>query len=839
MRRTLSCRSTPPAPSEPPAARARSALVLPAVLVVTLLSAVPVQKAAWAQGAESARKTYSVPAGTLEDALNRFARQAGITLAFDPALVAGKRAAVLRGDYTTQDGVAILLAPHRLEAVRAANGTYSLRPLPSAAPKPEPGAAETALPTITVEGTAERESAWGPAKGYVAKRSATGSKTDTPLIETPQTVNVVTRDEVAARAVQNISQALSYTPGLLTEMYGPVTRDDYFNIRGFDSPQYLDGTRLLASGYAQLRIEPYGLERIEVLKGPASVLYGQNPPGGLVNMVSKRPLDVPFHEIQVLGGSFDRVQGGLDLSGPIDSEGRFLYRFVGLARGSETQVDFSQDNRYFAAPSFTWRPDENTSLTFLSHYQKDEVEGNTIQWLPPEGSRLPNPNGKIPINRNIGEPGYDHYRREQYGVGYAFEHHVNELWTFRQNLRYARVESDHPTVYTLGYLLGDDGNPLDYRTIERGAGLWRDRAGTFTLDTQLQGSFETGPLRHTALMGVDYRSLSGKRAIGFTSVDNLDIYNPVYGSPVVKPTPDLFLFQDQDQVGLYGQDQIKYGGWIATIGVRNDWAMTDTLEDDRFFGTRTKTRQDDEAFTYRTGLTYLFDSGFAPYFSYSESFEPAAGTNFAGTPFKPTTGQQYEVGIKYQPPGINAFISLAAFHLTQQNVLTPDPDPAHIGFQIQTGEARSRGFELEGKATLTEGLDLTAGYAFIDSETTRTNEPDQLGKDLPLTPRSQGSAWLDYTFQGGTLAGFGLGGGVRYVGSSYGDLNNSLKTSSYTLIDAVVHYDLGKLHESLKGARLAVNLTNAFDREYLADCGFGLCYYGNRRTVLASLRYNW
>lgn len=698
------------------------------------------------------------------------------------------------------------------------------------------------LGTVTVTAEVPTETAWGPMQGYVATQSATGSKTDTPVLETPQTINVVGREEIRARASQNISNALSYTPGIQTEMFGPSTRDDYFNIRGFDGTQYLDGTRLEGTNYANLRIEPYALERVEVLKGPASVLYGQNPAGGLVNMVSKRPTLEPLREIQMLGGSFDRVQGTMDFSGPIDKAGKFLYRLTALGRNSDTQVDYSGDDRYFVAPSLTWQPNENTSLTLLSHYQKDKA-GNTMQFLPPEGTQLPNPNGKIPTNRFLGEPTYDHYDREQYSVGYAFQHRFDDVWQVRQNMRFSDVNTNYPVIIPLGFVTDEEGNITDYRTLSRYAALYQEQADTLTLDNQAQADFKTGPVSHKILTGVDYRNFSGDRQRGFSSPPNdpadIDVFNPVYGKPFVRPTIDYSVQQDRDQVGIYAQDQIKYGGLMATLGVRHDWASANTQETDLLLGGGLRTRQNDDAFTYRTGLSYLFDIGLAPYFSYTESFDPVAGTDFAGTPFVPTTGQQYEVGVKYQPIGYNAFVTLSLFHLTQQNMVTADPDPAHIGYNIQTGEARSQGVELEGKASLAEGLNLTASYSYIDSDITKTTEADQLGKNLPYTPKHRGSAWLDYTVPKGVMAGFGIGSGVRVVGSNYGDLSNSLGVPSYTLIDASMHYDLGGVHSSLKGARLAVNFTNLFDREYLVTCGEGACYYGNRRNILASLRYNW
>lgn len=418
----------------------------------------------------------------------------------------------------------------------------------------------------------------------------------------------------------------------------------------------------------------------------------------------------------------------------------------------------------------------------------------------------------------------------------------------RQNLRYADVTTELDIVFFPNFVRDDNGVPTDFRTVTREAIAAPAQSGTITLDNQAQAVFNTGAVHQTVLLGADYRHRDSRDIRAASAAPELDVFNPVYGRPVARPDPDSFNVLDRnsrdrerDQLGLYGQDQIRYGGWILTLGGRYDWATADSLEDDRPTGTQIRTRQDDEAFTYRTGLGYVFDSGFAPYFSYSESFEPEAGADFSGKPFEPTTGQQYEVGVKYQPLGYKAFITLSAFHLTQQNLVTPDPDPrrAALGFSVQIGEARVRGVELEGKASLTEGLDLTAAYAYLDTEITRSESPGEQGNRLPFTPDHQASAWLDYTFQGGALAGFGLGGGVRYVGSNFGEATNISEVPSYPLFDAAVHYDLGKVHQSLGGTRLAVNLSNLLDREYLTSCSESFCEFGDRRTIYASLRYNW
>jgi len=719
----------------------------------------------------------------------------------------------------------------------------------------------TKLPAVTVVG-AKEVSSLEPMEGYVADKTLSATKTDTPLIEVPQSISVIGKDEIAARAAQSITHAVAYTPGIVSGMYGPSTRDDYFNIRGFVGTQFLDGTRLMNStdSYAQLRVDPYGLERIEVLRGPSSVLYGQNPPGGLVNMTSKRPTSDPFHEIQFLGGSFDRVQGSLDLSGPVAGREDILYRLVALGRGSDTQVDFVEDNRYYVAPSFTWKPSDATTFTFLSLYQKDET-GNAMQFMPYEGSILPNPNGKLPTSRFLGEPGFDGYDREQFAVGYALEHRFNNLFTARQNMRYANVASELKAVspyYGAGFL------DADKRIIDRDVSIFRDQTGTVTLDNQLQADFATGEVEHTFLTGLDFRHFTGGRQTGnvWSAASDFDAYSPNYGQPFLDvlgtglpfsmPNISQRVDQQLDQTGLYGQDQIKWRRWIATIGVRYDWALVDSLNTDyqSIGGTEgsnivdyanpelTESRQDDAAFTYRTGLSYQFDSGAAPYYSYSESFDPVVGTDRFLKPFKPTTGRQHEVGVKYQPAGYNAFLTAAYFHLLQENVLTADLTPPGL-FQKQTGEASSQGLELEGKASLAMGLDMAASYTYTDTEVTETENADELGNNLPFTPEHQAGLWLDYSHGQGDFAGLGLGGGVRYIGSNFGDLSNSQKVPGYVLVDASVHYDLGKLHNDMEGMRLGVNMSNLLDREYVVACGDNSCFYGERRLVLASLRYNW
>lgn len=694
------------------------------------------------------------------------------------------------------------------------------------------------LDTIEVQGTGER--ALGPVNGYVATRTATGSKTDTPIIEVPQTVNVVTADQIRAQGAQSVSEALRYTAGVRAETYGAASQfDSYTQIRGFKGDLFLDGSRLpdgaATADWTTSVVEPYGLERIEVLKGPSSALYGQSGPGGLVNMVSKRPTATPYREIQIQTGSFGRLQGAFDLSGPIDPQGTLLYRLTGLARNSGTQTDFIDDDRLFIAPAFTWRPSADTTLTVMGQYLRERNGKTSFNYLPTSGTLYPNPvNGRLPWNRYAGEPGFDRFDRDQGSIGYAFEHRFNDSLTFSQNLRYTQNDVYLRALNRNGELLADN------RTLNRAAFRIDAAARAFTLDNRLEAKFDTGPLKHTALLGLDYRNEVSQYDVGRGPAPSIQIFNPIYGAPVADPGIN---FQRKDaelrQLGFYAQDQIKLDRWIATFSGRYDIAETQTRTQTLTTNTMARTSTTDRAFSGRAGLSYVFDNGIAPYVSVSTSFQPTAATDFFGAAFKPLTSRQYEAGVKYQPSGINASLTAAVFDIRQENTLTGDPNPAHPFAQVQLGEVSVRGFDVEARAQLTEGLGLIASYAFLDHEITKSSVVTDIGKRLPGTPMHQGSLWADYAIQGGPFIGLSLGGGVRFVGSTY-DTNNTVRIPSYTLVDATIGYDLGKLTPALNGAKLSVVAKNLFDRYYVSQCGnVPGCTLGSRRTVLATLSYRW
>lgn len=740
---------------------------------------------------------------------------------------------------TTRDGATSLPAvtvdspAARQRTVSAPRRASSARRAPQrvAAPvrQPQPIAPVPSGPGIGPE------RANGPVVGYTATLSASGTKTDTPILETPQSISVVTRDQIRARGVQNVAEALEYIPSVTIPSFGPNSFFDALKVRGFDAPRYLDGLRLPSdvTTFAAPRIETYGLERLEVLKGPSSGLYGASDPGGLINMVSKRPLATPHYSVEGTFGSYDRYQGAFDIGGPVDKNGEVLYRIVGLGRKSNTEVNFVQDNTLFIAPSLTWRPTTDTSFTFLSHYQNIDNKGYQ-QYVPGQVAFSGNPLGRIARSTYLGEPNADGFKLEQGAVGYAFEHRFDNSVQFRQNLRYTEATQDLHSIRPEGMI----GNNLVLRSYDYVKANTRNLA----IDNQFQADFRTGPLTHKVLFGFDYINMRAASEFRVTyAFPPIDAFNPVYGSPV--PSYDSlvppFIKRDdrQSQAGFYLQDQIKWDRWTLAVSGRQDVVST-AFTSSGIYPLAGNYARNDSAQTGRVGLNYLFDFGLSPYANYSSSFTPNLGADVSGTTFKPTTGEGGEIGVKYQPLGSNLLLTAAYFDTRQKNVLTANP--LNPFFNTQTDAVRVRGFELEGKGNVTREFEVIAAYSNLDPRVT-ASIAGNVGKVMMNTARQQASLWAKYTWYDGPLAGFGLGAGVRYVGETFGNATNTLLVPDYTVIDAAISYDFGYLRPDLRGLTAQVNARNLTDRYYVASCFTGLpyCALGNGRTVLGTLRYSW
>jgi len=691
--------------------------------------------------------------------------------------------------------------------------------------------------TITVTtAAAEQESAWGPAPTIAAKRTATATKTDTPIEKTPQSISVVTRQEMDMKDPSTVKEALNYTPGVFATRGSSETLD-VISIRGFSAStgantnQYLDGLKLQGDNYSESSMDPYFLERIELMRGPTSVLYGKSNPGGIVSMVSKRPTTEPLKEVEFQMGTDNLYQTGFDFSDAIDDDGVFSYRLTGLGRSEDAQQTMVKSTRYAIAPAFSWRPDDKTDFTFLSNFQSDPDAGY-YGWLPRVGTVVPytDANGnahKLDTDFNEGEQDNRMSRRQQQ-IGYSFAHAFDDTFTVRQNLRYTRLHTLYTSVYGNGFTAPTQINRAFVRSDED--------LNSFTVDTQLQSAFATGAVDHTLLTGVDYLRMRNDINADYGSADPIDMVDPQYGNANVNVNFPYAVINRQEQTGLYAQDQAEWNHWVLTLGGRYDFAKTSTYTR----STSSLSEINDQQFTWRGGLNYVFDNGVAPYFSYSESFEPVAGSTKQGKPFDPSRGKQYEAGVKYVPKDMPVTVTAAVFQLTKDKNLTADPSDS--AFSVQGGEIRSRGLELEAKAALTSNINLTAAYSYTDAE--YTDDTLYQGKRPVEVPRNMASLWADYTFHETALSGLTLGAGARYVGDTSSfyttgeNTNGTFNVGSYTLVDATVKYDLARV--GMPGSTVGVKVNNLFNREYVSSCYRDYaCYWGADRQVVATASFSF
>lgn len=696
---------------------------------------------------------------------------------------------------------------------------------PVRAANDDTGTVATGATLAPVTVTAQREDATGYFEGFAAHRSATGTKTDTPLIETPQSITVVGADEIRELKSQSLADAIGYVAGV-SRLEGQDRTTDTIVSRGFQlSPQsgnYLrDGTKFTANPYNGQQ-ELYGLERIEVLKGASSVLYGAAAPGGIVNTISKRPTTDPLRELNVEYGSFNRKQLSGDFAGALDKDKQWSYRLTFLGRNADGAADFVRDDRLFIAPAIKWQPSAATSITLLTQYQRDRT--NYVYGLPTQGTILPNANGRIPRNRFIGEPGYDKFDNTQYSFGYLFEHAFSDKLKLRNSVRYYHADNNFPSIWASG--LQDDMRTTAFR----GAQDRKDRSYGVAMDTSLQYNWVSGPIAHTTLVGVDYTRQQHQTVRADRDAAPLDLFTPTYGLGLGSAVPSQNgSWKDRlELLGLYAQNQMKiYDRWVLLAGLRQDWASTGQSA---YYNSTGWQDERSTATTGRAGLVYLFDNGFAPFLSYSQSFVPEAGRDRNGGSFKPSRGEQYEAGIRYQPKGTDILLSASVYELTQTNVLVTDSvDP---NFQTQQGKVRSRGVELEARTRIGRWTNLIAAYAYTDARTQKSSPltPERDGMRTGGVPYNQFSLWADYSFGAFGLAGLKIGAGMRYVGETRG-VSVDGSVPAFTLFDAMVSYTTGPW-------RFALNATNLGDKTYIASCTYA-CFYGEPRKVIGTVTYRW
>jgi iron complex outermembrane recepter protein len=679
------------------------------------------------------------------------------------------------------------------------------------------------LSTIRVEEFVDEDS------GYAPSRAATATRTDTPLIEIPQSISVVTSDLIRDQASPNLQEALRYVPGLRNELYGVDNRGDWISLRGSEeSTIFLDGMRLPLTGwYGVVRIEPYAYERIEVLRGPSSIIAGANDPGGVVNLTSKRPVDEPLSEVGAQLGNYELRQVNVDFGGPLNEAGSWLYRFVALGKESDTQIEHADEERALLAPSLTWRLTEDAAVTVYGEYQYDRSK-NTNAFLGIEGTLHPAPNGRIPTDLFIGEPEWDRYGGSRYRFGYTVDVGVSDDWSLRHAVRHDDVDGLMESMYAAWWdgFRDENGDPdPNGRHLNRLWYIYDDSSQVTTADVFAEGRLKTGRVQHTLLFGMDGVLHDASQTSADGAATPLNVYAPVYGRfsrpSITTQTPAE---NEIRRVGVVAQDQMKVADRLSLrLGLRRDRVRNAVI------GGETGK---DWATTGNIGAVYEVLPGLAPYVSYSESFNPVSGVDAAGRGYKPKQAEQIEGGLKWASQALPLQATLAWYKIEEKNRLANDPnDP--LGPSVQIGKARIRGVELEARGEVA-WWSLLGSYTYtrVRASATAFGGSIDANEQLEGIPESQASLWAVHDFERFGLRGLRVGGGARYV-DRIGDGAGTVFTPSVTLFDAMASFDAGAW-------RFAINANNVADKSYIATClARGDCWFGQRRRIVGSVTYRW
>lgn len=653
------------------------------------------------------------------------------------------------------------------------------------------------------------------------------TKIATPDIETPQSVSIITREQFEEQGAISVRQAVSYTPGVYSNQIGASNRFDYIVLRGFSDGcldnVYLDGLKMMGdtNSHSSLVVDPWFLENIEVVRGPASVLYGRSSPGGIVALTSRKPSFDPGGEIKLFAGNNNQRGAAFDVTGALDDNDRVAARLSGMTRYADSQFDTLKEQRYAIMPSLTWRITDQTRLDLMAYLHRDP-EGGSHSGLPYEGTVVPHYGKKIANTFFEGEDDYDKYDRRENMVGYNFEHMFDNGWSVRQKLRYLHTKVELNQVYAAGW--------LNESELNRGYSGSDEKMNAITLDNQLDGSVDTWAVNHRLLLGIDYQDRSNNTTGYYGAFPAIDAFNPVYGAK-----PDYITMYSREkhklrQTGYYLQDQMSWERWRFTLGGRYDQVSVSNIDKPN----QTRSDLDKNNFSTRAALLYLFDNGFAPYISYSTAFTPTSFADENGNVLDPMKGKQWEAGLKYEPEGMNSQFSASVFRINQTNIATKE-EPTDPYRSI--GEIESKGVELEAISQLTDSFRLQAAYTYTDIRYKKSS-PEEQGKRAVYAPRNQASAWLSYDVKSGPLDGLTLGSGVRYVNGITSDRLNTHTLPSYTLVDMAIGYDLSKV--GIKGLSAQLNVNNLTDKSYIAACNsLSYCYFGAERSIVGSVSWKF
>ena len=783
-------------------------------------------QSAMAAESEPTAKSYqfNIPSKPLPQAIADFSAVTGLQVLYTETSTFAHKPPSLQGTFTQAQALSQLLAGSGLVARHIASGAVTIE-------KPMISSGETTLlDPINVIGARS-------VNGYVPRTARTATRISTDLMETPRAVSVVTSEQMEDLPSMTLEDAISYAPGVVINAYGLDKRYDEFIVRGFEQQTtgtYRDGMVLRTFAWAAWRTEPFGVERIEIFRGTTGDLYGANEPGGLVNTISKRPKSEFEGEVKSTFFGFGGYELAGDVTGPIDEAGKFSYRLVAVVKDAKTETEKVTDKRYYFAPSVTYTPNADTSVTILTQFQKDTF-GDSYQLYPDYGTLYNNPAGNIEPGTFYGDENHNTIKTDQLSIGYELEHKLTDNLTFRSKARYGDNDWYFDALFGAGYTSISMTSPAD--TLVRAQFYVDQTTQQMSLYNSVEYEIQTKRLEGHVMTGVDYFNSESDTDYSYGYGGDINLYTGAVTNyfSAYYPTTYHILDNDMEQVGIYATGQVKLDDrWIVSASLRYD-DVTQTTKNE--VGTVTA---DDQAMSGSVGFAYKTSFGVTPYANYATSFAvPASGVSPTFEPLKAEEAEQFELGVRYAPQGEDFTLSLATYQTTKTNDAVDDPsDPTGFVF-LQTGETRVRGVEVEGRASLGYGFSAIGSYSYVNAEV--IEDPVYKGKRPAHIPEQSGSAWVSYKPQSEFLSGVSLGAGVRYTGERFAESANTIKLASVTLVDAQLGYELD-------GVKLSLKAQNLFDKEYVGNCSLAtaapllpgnLCTYGAGRNVTFTISHKF
>ena len=750
---------------------------------------------------------WNIPGGPLAPALDRFARQAGISLSYDAQSIGNRTTQGVQGTLETSAALSSLLQGTELQPEQQGPNAYLIIPQTKPAGPLELGATEDYRLAPVIINAKVKANADDDADSVVAKELWVGGKVATSILNTPASVSVVTRKEMEQRSVSTTEEALLYTPGVISDFYGSDDRNDYFQIRGFQATTYRDGLTL--SSMRGVREDPYAYERIEILRGANSTLFGPADPGGSVNFVTKQPRFEQFGQGYVTYGSYDHAETGIDVGDALNDEKTVAGRFTAKMQNSDREYDHSQDDNRFVMGGLTWAPTDYTSATVILDYLKTDSSPNS---------------GGYPLDKEYdrsdfyGEPSYNFHNVERTSLSGNITHDFDNGFVLRSNLRYSELSDD------FGYAYLSDSPTRVGTTIPRYVFGTDSDADQLNGNLMLQYDAQFEHIDSSTLVGVEYLDSTTKQSSVYGLAPSIDIANPIFTGVPGDISPYTRKKNDATTKAVFLQQNLSfYDRVIATAGVRND---SMDLSSKEYIGGASSENDSFSETSYRGALTYIVNDEVSTYVSMVESVSPPQ------VGVTPQTGRQYEVGVKYSPMGMDALFSAAIYDLTQENVTIAVVLPSGIIEQQTVGESRVRGLDLEAKAQVTQDISVIGAYSYMESEVLRGSLYDGSslkGKEFTTAPKHSASLWSYYSIPDTDVS---VGLGARYVGAYYMDAANTKKSDGTTLFDAALNYKIAK------GTDLALNVSNLFDEQHVVGSGTAN-YYNPGREVTAKLSYSW